>query len=299
MVAPTANTLLLPEALAALANLELVARCAVEGFFHGLHRSRRFGFSQEFAEYRAYVEGDDPRFVDWNVFARTDRTYIKRFEGETNTRLMLVLDASGSMGYGSGSITKLRYAQFLAAALGYMATQQHDPVGLLVFDAAMRSYRPPSSRAGSLPGLLHALEKIVPGQQTDLETALQPLAEHYSRRGLVAVISDLYCDPAALTRAVRPLAQRGHDIMVLQLLDRHELDPQWRESVLLEDLESGQLRDVSPDYLTKVYPERLRAHLDGLRSAVAELGAQHELVVTDEPLDQALRRYFLFRQRRN
>jgi uncharacterized protein (DUF58 family) len=297
--APHTSTLLLPEALAALANLELVARCAVEGFFHGLHRSRRFGFSQEFAEYRAYVEGDDPRFVDWNVYARTDRTYIRRYEGETNTRLMIVLDASGSMGYGSGTITKLRYAQFLAAALGYMATQQHDPVGLLVFDAALRSYRAPSSRAGSLPGLLHALEKIQPGQQTDLEAALQPLAEHYSRRGLVTVISDLYCDPAALTRAVRPLAQRGHDIMVLQLLDRQELDPRWRESVLLEDLESGQVRDVSPDYLTRVYPARLRAHLQGLRSAVAELGAQHELVVTDEPLNQALRRYFLFRQRRN
>lgn len=299
MDAPAANALLRPEALSALANLELVARCAVEGFFHGLHRSRRFGFSQEFAEYRAYVEGDDPRFVDWNVYARTDRTYIRRYEGETNTRLMIALDASGSMGYGSGHVTKLRYAQFLAAALSYLATQQHDPVGLLVFDAALRSYRPPSGRAGNLPGLLHALENIAPGQPTDLEAALQSLAGHYARRGLVAVISDLYCDPAALTRAVRPLAQRGHDIMVLQLLDRQELSPAWRESVLLEDLESGQVRDVSPDYLAQVYPQRLQAHLQGLRKAVAELGAQHELVVTDEPLDQALRRYFLFRQKRN
>jgi uncharacterized protein (DUF58 family) len=293
------NSLLRPEALSALANLELVARCAVEGFFHGLHRSRRFGFSQEFAEYRAYVEGDDPRFVDWNVYARTDRTYIRRYEGETNTRLMIALDASGSMGYGSGSISKLRYAKFLAAALAYLATQQHDPVGLLVFDAALRSYRPPSGRAGNLPGLLHVLEDIVPGQPTDLEAALQAMAGHYARRGLVAVISDLYCDPAALTRAVRPLAQHGHDIMVLQLLDRQELSPEWRESVLLEDLESGQVRDVSPDYLTRVYPQRLQAHLQGLREAVAALGAQHALVVTDEPLDTALRRYFLFRQRRN
>ncbi len=297
MTAAAANALLLPEALMALANLELVARCAVEGFFHGLHRSRRFGFSQEFAEYRAYVEGDDPRFVDWNVFARTERTYIRRYEGETNTRLMIALDASGSMGYGSGAVSKLRYGQFLAAALGYLANQQHDPVGLLVFDAALRSYRPPSSRAGSLSGLLHALEATQPGQHTDLEAALQPLREQYSRRGLVTVISDLYCDPAALTRAVRPLAQRGHDILVFQLLDRQEMAPAWRESVLLEDLESGQVREVSPDYLGAVYPQRLRAHLDGVRKAVAELGAHHALVVTDEPLDQALRRYFLFRQR--
>jgi uncharacterized protein (DUF58 family) len=292
-----AASLLLPEALMALANLELVARCAVEGFFHGLHRSRRFGFSQEFAEYRAYVEGDDPRFVDWNVFARTERTYIRRYEGETNTRLMIALDASGSMGYGAGRVTKLRYGQFLAASLAYLANQQHDPVGLLVFDAALRSYRPPSSRAGSLTGLLHVLDAVVPGQQTDLEASLQPLREHYSRRGLVAVISDLYCDPAALTRAVQPLAQRGHDIIVFQLLDRQELAPQWRESVLLQDLESGELRDASPDFLERVYPERLRVHIEGLRSAVRSLGAHHELVVTDEPLDQALRRYFLFRHR--
>jgi len=297
MPAAAANALLLPEALSALANLELVARCAVEGFFHGLHKSRRFGFSQEFAEYRAYVEGDDPRFVDWNVFARTERTYIRRYEGETNTRLMIALDASGSMGYGSGAVTKLRYGKFLAAALAYLANQQHDPVGLLVFDAALRSFRPPSSRAGSLPGLLHALDAAEAGERTDLEAALASLREHHSRRGLVAVISDLYCDPAELTRAVRPLAYRGHDIMVFQLLDRQELAPAWRESVLLQDLESGEQRDVSPDYLEKQYPERLRVHLEGVRKAVAELGAQHALVVTDESLDAALRRYFLFRQR--
>jgi uncharacterized protein (DUF58 family) len=297
MAIAAANSLLLPEALAALANLELVARCAVEGFFHGLHKSRRFGFSQEFAEYRAYVEGDDPRFVDWNVFARTERTYIKRYEGETNTRLMIALDASGSMGYGSGPITKLRYGKFLAAALAYLANQQHDPVGLLVFDAALRSYRPPSGRAGSLPGLLHALDATEAGEHTDLEASLASLREHHSRRGLVAVISDLYCDPAQLTRAVRPLTHSGHDIMVFQLLDRQELAPSWRESVLLEDLESGESRDVSPDYLANEYPERLRAHLEGVRKAVAELGAHHALVVTDEPLDAALRGYFLFRQR--
>ena len=297
MNAGAAGSLLLPEALAALANLELVARSAVEGFFHGLHRSRRFGFSQEFAEYRAYVEGDDPRFVDWNVFARTERTYIRRYEGETNTRLMIALDASGSMGFGAGGVSKLRYGQFLAASLAYLANQQHDPVGLLVFDAALRDYRPPSGRAGSLVGLLHALERIVPGERTDLEHALQPLREHYRRRGLVAVISDLYCDPAALTRAVRPLAQNGHDILIFQLLDRHELSPPWKESVLLEDLESGESRDVSPDYLANVYPRRLQEHLEGLRTAVAQLGAQHQLLVTDEPLDQALRRYLLFRQR--
>ena len=288
-----------PAVLAGISHLDLVAKTVVDGFVAGLHRSPDFGFSQEFAEYRAYVEGDDPRFVDWNVFARTERTYIRRYEGETNTRLMIALDASGSMGYGSGTVSKLRYAKFLAAALAYLANQQHDPVGLLVFDATLRSYRPPSGRPGSLHGLLHVLDAIQAGARTDLEASLASLREHHSRRGLVAVISDLYCDPAQLTRAVRPLTYSGHDIMVFQLLDRQELQPAWRESVLLEDLESGEAREVSPDYLARVYPERLRLHLEGVRKAVAELGAQHALVVTDEPLDAALRRYFLFRQRQH
>lgn len=298
MAAAAGTRLLLPSALAALGTLELVARSAVEGFFHGLHRSRRFGFSQEFAEYRAYAEGDDPRFVDWNVYARTDRTYIRRFEGETNTRLLIALDASASMGYGSGELTKLRYAQFLAAALGYMATQQHDPVGLMVFDRQVRSWLPPSSRSGALGALLHALEAVQPGEATDIDAALQPLAGHAAQRGLVALVSDLYCDPAQLTRAVRPLAQRGHDVMVFQVLDPQEMRPDWNESVMLQDLESGEQREVSPDYLGKVYPARLQAHLEALRNAVAASGAQHTLVVTDEPLDQALRRYLLLRQRR-
>ena len=297
MPAPAANSLLHPTTLASLANLELVARSAVEGFFQGLHRSPRFGFSQEFAEYRAYVEGDDPRFVDWNVYARTDRTYIKRFQGETNTRLMIALDASASMGFGAGPVTKLRYAKFLAAALAYMAIHQHDPVGLIAFDDAIRTFRPPSSRAGSLPGILHALDAVQPGKQTDINASLQQLREHFTRRGLVAVISDLYCDPKALTRAVQPLAYRGHDIMIFQILDREEMEPKWRESVLLEDMESGLTRDVSPDWIAAHYKGRLQQHLDDLRRAAAGVGAQQTLIVTDEPLDRALRRYLQFRQR--
>src|SRR3954451_18511060 len=136
------NRLLPPTTLAGLANLELVARTAVEGFLTGLHRSPHYGFSQEFKEYRAYVEGDDPRFVDWNVFARTERTYIRRYQGETNTRLFVLLDASASMGYQSTSVSKLQYAKYLAAALSYLASKQHDPVGLIVFDEAIRHYRP-------------------------------------------------------------------------------------------------------------------------------------------------------------
>jgi uncharacterized protein (DUF58 family) len=296
--AAVSNRLLPPETLAGLANLELVARTAVEGFLTGLHRSPHYGFSQEFKEYRAYVEGDDPRFVDWNVYARTERTYIRRYEGETNTRLMILLDASASMGYGSRSITKLQYGKFLAAALAYLAARQHDPVGLIVFDEQVRTFRPATSRPGSLIAMIHAIDAVTAGHGTDLEACFQRFGEHLTRRGLVAVISDLYCDPEAMSRAVQPLAYRGHDIMLFQLLDPQEMQPNWRESVLLEDVETQRTLNVSPEYLAGEYKQRLDAHLQSLRQAAANAGAHQMLITTDEPLDHALRRYLLLREGR-
>lgn len=298
MNATVSNRLLPPETLAGLANLELVARTAVEGFLTGLHRSPHYGFSQEFKEYRAYVEGDDPRFVDWNVYARTERTYIRRFEGETNTRLMVLLDASASMGYGSHSITKLQYGKFLAAALAYLAARQHDPVGLIVFDEKVRTFRPATSRAGSLTAMIHAIDAVTPGNGTNLEACFQRFGEHLSRRGLVAVISDLYCNPEEMSRAVQPLAYRGHDIMLFQLLDPQEMQPNWRESVLLQDIETQRTLNVSPEYLAGEYKQRLDAHLQSLRRAAANVGAHQMLITTDEPLDNALRRYLLLREGR-
>jgi uncharacterized protein (DUF58 family) len=291
------SALLRPEVLASLSTLELVARSAVEGFFQGLHRSPRFGFSQEFAEYKAYAEGDDPRFVDWNVYARTDRAYIKRFQGETNTRLMIALDVSASMGYGSGAVNKLRYAKFVAASLAYMALHQHDPTGLIAFDSKIRTYRPPSSRTGSLTAILHQLDRLEAGSETDLTASFRQMHEHMQRRGLVAVISDLYCDPEALTRAVQPFAGGGHDIMIFQVLDRMELDPSWDVSVMLEDVESGRQIEVSPDYMRTTYKERIAAHLEKVKQVAARSRADHVLLVTDEPLDKALRGYLMFRQR--
>ncbi|HXC57838.1 MAG TPA: DUF58 domain-containing protein [Steroidobacteraceae bacterium] len=290
-------SLLRPEVLAGLSTLELVARQAVEGFFQGMHRSPRFGFSQEFAEYKAYAEGDDPRFVDWNVYARTDRTYIRRYQGETNTRLMIALDVSGSMGYSSGPVSKLQYAKYVAASLAYMALHQHDPVGLIAFDSKVRSYRPPSSRTGSLGAILHGLDALTPGSKTDLTESLKQLREHCQRRGLVVVISDLYCEPEALTRAVQPLAYRGHDIMIFQIMDRAEMQPHWDESVLLEDVESGQSLEVSPDYLRTTYRDKLNTHLEHMKKVAGKLGADHVLLVSDEALDKALRGYLMFRKR--
>ncbi len=289
--------LLQPEVLAGLANLDLIARAAVEGFLIGLHRSPFFGFSQEFAEYRAYAEGDDPRFIDWNVYARSDRTYIKRFLGETNSHLMVLLDASASMGYGTGPVTKLRYAQILAASLAYIASRQHDAVGVMVFDEEVRAYRPPSGRS-KLHGLLHTIDAVTPSRKTDLAKPFSRFREHIAKRGMVAVVSDFYCDPQALIEGVKPLAFQGQDVILFQVLDPSELHPELKEAALLEDMETGQTVEVSPAFMKKDYPERIQAHIRSLQEAAAGIGADHVLLETTAPLDVPLRNYLLFRQRR-
>jgi len=290
--------LLHPEVLAGLSNLELVARAAVHGFLNGLHRSPFFGFSQEFAEYRAYAEGDDPRFVDWNVYARTDRTYVKRYLGETNTRLVILLDASASMGFGSGSVTKLQYAKFLAATLAYMASKQHDAVGLIVFDEEVREYRPPSSRMGKLSGVLHAIDRASPGTGTDLKVPFEKFRQFERGRGLVVVISDFYCEPEAMIKGVQPLAYQGQDVVLFQLLDPQELEPELKESALMEDMETGESMEVSPIFMRSGYRERIQKHVEALNDHAAGAGADHVLIKITDPLDAALRNYLLFRQRR-
>jgi uncharacterized protein (DUF58 family) len=290
--------LLRPEVLAGLSNLDLVARAVVEGFLTGLHRSPFFGFSQEFAEYRAYSEGDDPRFVDWNVYARTDRTYIKRYIGETNTHLVVLLDASASMGYGSGPVTKLQYAKFLAATLAYLSARQHDAVGLIVFDEEVREHRPPSTRSGQLHAVMHAIDRAEPGTGTDLKVPFERFREFQKGRGLVAVISDFYCEPDALLKGVQPLAYQGQDVVLFQVLDPQELEPKLKESALFEDMETGETMEVSPIFMRSRYRERIREHIDALHKAALRAGADHHLVKIDEPLDGALRNYLLFRQRR-
>ena len=296
---PTSPTRLLdPTVLAGLSNLELTARAVVEGFLIGLHRSPMFGFSQEFAEYRPYAEGDDPRFVDWNVYARTDRTVIKRFLGETNSHLIILLDASASMGFGEQPVTKLRYGQFLAASLAYLASRQHDAVGTMIFDDEVRDYRPPSGRIGKLQGVLHSIDSAQPGQGTDLEKPFTRFRQHVTRRGLVAVISDFYCNPDELIAGVRPLAFKGHDVILFQVLAPDELTPRYDESTLLEDVETGDAVEVSPKFMADDYRRRLSSHVQGMADAAAGIGADHVLLNTAEPLDQPLRRYLLFRQRR-
>jgi uncharacterized protein (DUF58 family) len=292
------QTLLDPALLGGLANLELVARTVVDGFLTGLHRSPLFGFSLEFAEYRPYVQGDDPRFIDWNVFSRTDRTYIKRYLGETNTQLVILFDASASMGYGSTGVTKIQYARFLASALAYLSIRQHDAAGLIIFDKEVRAFRPPSTRPGHLMALLHMLERAEPATTTNIELPFEHFQQHLTHRGMVAVISDLYADPEQVLKAVRPLAYHGQDLAFFHILDPAELQPSFSESTLLEDMETGDQLEVSPEYARKEYGKRIREHSEAMKRKAQDVGADYVLLKTSEPLDLALREYLLFRQRR-
>ncbi len=291
--------LLDPGVLAGLSNLELVARAVVEGMLIGLHRSPRFGFSQEFAEYRPYSEGDDLRFIDWNVYARTDRTYIKRFQGETNSHLVVLLDSSASMGFGTGSVTKLRYAQFLAASLAWLAARQRDAVGTLIFDDDVRDYLAPSGRTGKLASVLHAIDAAEAGRGTRLDKPFEKFRQHVQKRGMVAVISDFYCDAEEMIQGVRPLAFQGQDVMLFHVLDSAELKPEISEPTLLEDLESGQAIEVTPQFMQREYPTKIQAHIQSINEAASSIGADYQLLNTSEPLDQALRKYLAFRERRS
>lgn len=287
-----------PAILAGIAGLDLVAKTVVDGFIAGLHRSPDFGFSQEFAEYRAYNEGDDLRHVDWNVFARTERCYLKRYKGETNTRVTLLIDASASMGYGSGRVNKLEYARFLAASLFYMAHQQRDAAGLIVFDDEVRNHMAPTSRHGQLMRLLHALERIELGVRTDFEKPFLHFQEFLSRPGIVVVISDFYQDPALVVKTIEPLRYRGNELILFHVLDPAEIAPDFRRPMLLVDMESEDSMDVTPEYSQTEYRVKIDSHVQDLKSRAVRAGMEYFLLDTSRPLDQALREFLVVREGR-
>ena len=289
-----------PATLASISGLDLVAKTVVDGFVAGLHRSPDFGFSQEFAEYRAYTQGDDLRHVDWNVFARTDRCYLKRYRGETNTRLLVLLDTSGSMGFGSGSITKMDYARYVAASLVYMASSlQRDAAGLIVFDEDVADYVAPSTRQGQLFRLLHAIEKVQPSARTDFTKPFIHFQNFLHRRGIVVVISDFYADPEAIVRTVEPLRYRGNEVILFHTLDPQEIAPKFRQPVLLVDMENeAEQMEVSPEYARHEYRARMDAHISNLRDKARSAGLDYFLMDTGRPLDEGLREYLAVRKGR-
>lgn len=295
--------LLRPEVLAQLSSLELVAKAVVEGFFTGMHRSPFFGFSQEFAEYKAYNDGDDPRFIDWNVYARTDRTYIKRFLGETNTALNLVLDISASMGYQSSDVSKLLYGKYICASLAYMARKQHDAIGITLFDDQIRDVQPPLSHPDTFYRLLALLERTSASSGTEINDSLKHLTGTIRKRGIFVMISDFYCEPDELNRHLQALVNHGHEVVLFHLLDRGEHEPakhirKMQSPSTLRDMESGAQVRVSAEFIRDEYPQRIAQHIDTLSKTAIRSGFTYVPCNTSAPLDELLNRYLLLRQQR-
>jgi uncharacterized protein (DUF58 family) len=288
-----------PSVLAGISGLDLLAKTVVDGFVAGLHRSPDFGFSQEFAEYRAYTPGDDLRHVDWNVFARTERAYLKRYRGETNSLLTVLLDASSSMKFTSHEVNKMDYARFTAASLFYLAIQnQRDAAGLIVFDDEIRAYIRPSTRQGQLFRLLSGLEHAEPRARTDFAKPLYHFQSFLRRRGIVVFISDFYESPERIVRTVEPLRFHGNEVILFHVLDPREIEPRFGEPLILVDMETQERMEVTPEYAADEYSPKMRAHIEELRDRARGAGMDYYLLVTDRPLDDALREYLTIRQGR-
>jgi uncharacterized protein (DUF58 family) len=288
--APKPESLLDPSVLPRNRRLDLVARAVVDGFLGGLHRSPTFGSTTDFAEHRNYIPGDDPRRVDWRLWARTDRLHVKEYEADTNTAVAVLLDVSASMGFaGPGRVSKLDYARFLAASILWLARKQRDRVAVATFDSAIREFIPPSGK--HLPLALHALERARAAGPGELTAPLRTLAEQFRRRGIVVVISDLYAEPSAAIDAVLQLRNRGNELLLLHVLDPAEREFAFDEATSLQDLETGDRVPIVPDKLRAEYKALVAAHLEALARITAERRVDYALFDTATPLDAALFRY--------
>jgi uncharacterized protein (DUF58 family) len=287
--APATSRFLSPAVVAGLGSLELKARTIVEGLLLGLHRSPFRGYSVEFAEYRQYLPGDDPATVDWKVYARSDRHYVKKFEHDTNVQATLLVDVSASMGYGGRlGMTKLAYASCLAAALAYLLVGQRDAVGLGLFDRAIREYVPPAVKAGQLTRLLVALDHAQPGEVSDMAAALRQVAERIRRRGLVVVFSDLLDDEARVIDGLRLLRARGMEVVVFHVLDADELTFPFERAATFRDVETGEQLLTEPGSVRERYLQGIGALQETYRRELRGAGVDYQLADTSEALDVTL-----------
>jgi uncharacterized protein (DUF58 family) len=277
-----------PAAIMQIKSLTLRAKTIVEGFTAGLHRSPLHGFSVEFAEYRPYVVGDDPRNIDWKLLARTDRYYVKQYEDETNRRCYVAIDHSRSMAYGNDSITKAQYAQTLAATLAYYLHLQRDAVGVMTCGTHTSEFLPPRHRSGHLQQLMHVLEKESDGRDSNLAEGLTRLAGLSRRRGLVVLISDLLTDPESLFQPLGYLRGRGHQVLILRILAPSEIDLQLPTSSMVRDMETGRELYVDPEQARHDYRRRFDAHEQQLIDICHRRGARLFTVTIDQPMDVAL-----------
>lgn len=284
-----------PEVVNKISPLDLKARLVVEGFISGLHQSPYHGFSIEFAEYREYVPGDDVRHIDWKVFGKTDRHYIKQYEEETNLVCHVLLDLSESMSYGSGSVTKRDYASTIAAALIYLIVQQQDAVGLGLFHREVKSFHPAGSSLGHMRKLVKEIAEAQPGEKTDIAAVLQDLTDRIRKRGLVIVISDFLDDPEKILQGIQVLRHRRHDVIVMHVLDTYEVEFPFDTMTKFEGLEGLGERVANPRALRKAYLAELESYLEKIKTGCHAAGADYVRMTTRQKLDVALSAYLATR----
>jgi uncharacterized protein (DUF58 family) len=275
--------------------MDLRAKHIVEGFLSGEHRSPYFGQSIEFLQHREYAPGDDLRRIDWKVWAKQDRLYVKQYEEETNLRATLVVDVSAGMRYGSGPLNKYEYASTIAVSLAYLLLKQQDAVGCISFDDKVRRVAPIRSRMNHLQSIMQTLESSEPRDKTDLAKVLADVAEETPRRGLVVLVSDLLVDRPGLVKGLRLLRQRGHDVMVFHVMDDDELDFNFNGPTRFEGLELPEQLNCNPRALREGYLEALNAYLEEVRRACATNVCDYALIRTSQPLDAALAAYLSHR----
>jgi uncharacterized protein (DUF58 family) len=294
---PDTTRFLKPEVVAKLKGIDLKARLVVEGFLAGLHRSPYKGFSVEFTEHRPYMPGDEPKRIDWKVYAKTDRFVVREYEEETNLRAYLVLDASSSMSYSTGKVSKLEYASMLAASLVYLLLHQKDSAGLITFSDKINTYVPPRSTPAHLNALLHQLSTVKPGGDTNIAGTFHQLAERVKRRGLVIIMSDLWDEPSAVLTALRHFRHKKHEVLVFHIQDPNEREFAFRTPVVLKDMETGRELTVDPRVLREQYQQDFDRFFATFERGCREAAIDYHRVTTDTPFDRALFSYLERRSR--
>ena len=284
-----------PKVLARIKDLELLARSVVDGFINGLHRAPYFGASVDFAEHRGYVPGDDIRRVDWRLYARTDRYFIKQYEADTNANFSVLLDVSKSMAFASQGVSKLEYGKYLAACLAYLSQRQRDRVGIVTFDSDVVAHVPVSAKHFNV--LLHTLDRAKAERPGRLLANLSLLAEHFKRRSIIALISDLYENPDDLLEAVRPYRFLGNDLVIFHVLDPAEIEFPYTDASRFQDLESGEEVPVVPEVFAEQYRKLMQEHIEAIRSRCSDSRIDYVLLDTSKPLDEALFSYLGTRER--
>ena len=287
-----------PETIARLENIELKARLVVEGFITGLHRSPYHGFSVEFAEHRQYNPGDPIRYIDWKVYGRTDKHFIKRFEEETNLKAVIAVDSSASMKFASkGNISKFEYASYLAGALSYLLIKQRDAAGLALYDTEIREYLPPRSKPSYIRELLRTLDETTPAHETGTASALDLLAERIKRRGLVIVMSDFFDDPESVMKALKHFRHRNHEVLAFQILDPREIDFKFGPAANFKDIETGEELVTQPYQIRNTYSTAVQDFIKLIKKECLAQNIDYFLVNTADPFDKAMRDYLTKRRK--